>query len=215
MNKQNKKIWRISLLAMLMLGTGLFANAQKLAVKNNLLYDMTQTPNIGFEYAVSPKWTIGLNLGINTSWHHASGGSGFFFPFSKGSAHGEHDKVQWRHILIAPEARYWFCSVFEGHFFGFNALATCFNQGNVKYPFGLYPSLKDHRRQGKAFGAGIFYGYSWILSPHWSIEAEGGIDVGIAHFKEYDCANCVVFQRKDTKPFIAPKIGINAVYNIK
>ena len=161
---------------MLMLGTGLFANAQKLAVKNNLLYDMTQTPNIGFEYAVSPKWTIGLNLGINTSWHHASGGSGFFFPFSKGSAHGEHDKVQWRHILI---------------------------------------SLKDHRRQGKAFGAGIFYGYSWILSPHWSIEAEGGIDVGIAHFKEYDCANCGVFQRKDTKPFIAPKIGINAVYNIK
>ena len=213
-SSNRRTIWYALSLALLMTFS-LTGNAQKLAVKNNLLYDLTQTPNIGFEYAVAKKRTVGLNFGINVSWHHASGGSGYFFPFAKGVSHGEHDKVQWRHILIAPEARYWFCQVFEGHFFGFNALASCFNMGDVKFPFGLYPSLKDHRRQGKAFGAGAFYGYSWILSPHWSIEAEAGIDVGFAHFKEYNCANCGAFLRKDTKPFVAPKIGINAVYNIK
>ena len=85
----------------------------------------------------------------------------------------------------------------------------------MKYPFGLYPSLKDSRRQGKAFGIGAFYGYSWILSPHWSIGAEAGVDVGFAHFKEYNCSHCGAFLRKDTKPFVAPKVGINAVYNLK
>ena len=161
----------------------------------------------------SQHWTIGLNFGYNPWWHHADGGH--TFPFGKGEARATDDRVQWRHFIIAPEARYWFCSVFAGHFIGFNAMATCFNQGNVKYPFGLYPSLKDSRRQGKAFGIGAFYGYSWILSPHWSIEAEAGVDVGFAHFKEYNCSHCGAFLRKDTKPFVAPKVGINAVYNLK
>ena len=206
--------WRRSIaLAAMLLAFGLAGSAQKLAVKNNLLYDLTQTPNIGFELAVAPKWTIGVNIGYNPWWHHADGG--FTFPFGKGAARAKDDKVQWRHFIIAPEARYWFCSVFEGHFVGFNALASCFNHGNVKYPLGLYPSLKDSRREGKAFGAGVFYGYSWILSPHWSIEAEAGVDVGFAHFKEYNCQNCGALVRKDNKPFVAPKIGINAVYNIK
>ena len=204
---------RCGMLLTLMLIIGLAGNAQKLAVKNNLLYDLTQTPNIGFELAVSQKWTIGLNFGYNPWWHHADGGH--TFPFGKGEARATDDRVQWRHFIIAPEARYWFCSVFAGHFIGFNAMATCFNQGNVKYPLGLYPSLKDSRRQGKAFGIGAFYGYSWIISPHWSIEAEAGVDVGFAHFKEYNCSHCGAFLRKDTKPFVAPKVGINAVYNLK
>ena len=212
--RHRSAIWRGTILAVL-LGFALTGSAQKLAVKNNLLYDMTQTPNLGFEYAVSPKWTVGLNLGYNIGWHHADGGSGFFFPFRKGVATAKDDEVQWRHLLVAPEARYWFCSVFAGHFIGFNALYTHFNQGNVKYPFGLYPSLKDHRRQGNGIGAGAFYGYSWILSPHWSLEAEAGVDIGYAWFKEYNCTHCGAFIKKGNKPFVAPKIGINAVYNIK
>ena len=209
---RSRAICRGMLLA-IMLSTVLAGNAQKLAVKNNLLYDLTQTPNIGFELAVSKKWTVGLNFGYNPWWHHADGGT--TFPFGKGIARAADDRTQWRHLLIAPEARYWFCSTFAGHFMGFNAFYTHFNQGNVKYPFGLYPSLKDSRRQGNGVAIGAFYGYSWILSPHWSIEAEAGIDVGYAWFKEYNCTHCGAFLRKDNKPFLAPKVGINAVYNLK
>ena len=62
---------------------------------------------------------------------------------------------------------------------------------------------------------GAFYGYSWILSPHWSIEAEGGLDVGYTWFKNYDCAHCGTYYGRDRKPFVMPKIGLNIVYNIK
>ena len=92
------------LLALLLLGAGLTCSAQKLAVKNNLLYDLTQTPNIGFELAVSHKWTVGINFGYNPWWHHADGGH--TFPFGKGTARAADDRVQWRHFIIAPEARY-------------------------------------------------------------------------------------------------------------
>lgn len=33
-------------------------SAQKIAVKTNLLYDVTTTLNLGAEFRVAPKWTI-------------------------------------------------------------------------------------------------------------------------------------------------------------
>ena len=189
------------------------AGAQKLAVKNNLLYDMVQTPNIGFEAAVAKRWTVGINVGYNPWWHHAN--SNNIFPFGKGYARAKDDRIQWRHLLVAPEARYWLCSPFAGHFVGGRAFYSHFNMGNVKFPFGLYPSLKGIRRQGDAIALGAFYGYSWPLSTRWSLEAEAGIDVGYAWFKNYNCAHCGAYINKQSKPFVAPKIGINAVYLIK
>jgi hypothetical protein len=64
------------------------ASAQTFVVKNNLLYDATLTPNLGFEGAVAPRWTIGLNGGFNP-WKH---------PYSD-------KEKQLRHVFISPEAR--------------------------------------------------------------------------------------------------------------
>lgn len=36
-------------------------SAQKIAVKTNILYDVTTTLNIGAEFRVAPKWTIDLS----------------------------------------------------------------------------------------------------------------------------------------------------------
>lgn len=204
--------WGYLLFAAVVLFFAVPAQAQKVAVKNNLLIDLIQTPNISIEFGVSPKWTIGANVSYNAWWHHVDG---TLIPFGKGNARGAQDHVQWRHFFVEPEARYWFCSTFAGHFIGFDAFYTHFNMGNVKFPFGLYPSLKSKRRQGDGVGIGAFYGHSWILSPHWSIEAVAGVNVGYAWFKDYECSHCGTFIKKDNKPFVAPKIGINAVYNIK
>ena len=200
------------LLLIVMMIVSMNIRAQHVAVKNNLAYDATLTPNIGLEFGVAPRWTLGLNAGYNPWWHHATSNP---FPFALGTARGESDRSQWRHLLVAPEARYWFCSTFAGHFIGFRALYMHYNIGNVKLPMGLYSSLREKRRQGDAVAGGVFYGYSWLLSTRWSLEAEAGVDVGYTWYKEYDCTHCGTYYGKDDKPFLKPKIGLNIIYNIK
>ena len=63
------------------------ASAQKIAVKTNLLYDVTTTLNLGAEVRLAPKWTLDL--------------SGNYNPFNLG------DDKKMKHWLVQPEARYW------------------------------------------------------------------------------------------------------------
>ena len=51
--RKNFTIFMITLLVSLLSGT---ASAQRLAVKSNLLYDITSTINLGVEYEVAPRW---------------------------------------------------------------------------------------------------------------------------------------------------------------
>ena len=81
---------------MIFLFVCLWGSAQKIAVKTNLLYDVTTTLNLGAEFRVAPKWTIDL--------------SGNYNPFNLGN-----DRKM-RHWLVQPEVRYWFCEAFNGHF---------------------------------------------------------------------------------------------------
>ena len=56
-----------------------------------------------------------------------------------------------------------------------HASYTRFNAGGVNLPFGLLPKLEDERMQGNEWAVGLGYGYHWILSRHWSLEAELGL----------------------------------------
>lgn len=40
-------------------------SAQKIAVKTNMLYDVTTTLNLGVEFSVAPKWTIDVSGNYN------------------------------------------------------------------------------------------------------------------------------------------------------
>ena len=108
--KYRKTLRTIISAALMLCMNSVTASAQTFVVKNNLLYDATLTPNLGFEGAVAPRWTIGLNGGFNP-WKH---------PYSD-------KEKQLRHVFISPEARYWFCSTFAGHFIGMNAAYSHFN----------------------------------------------------------------------------------------
>ena len=171
--------------------------SQSIVLKNNLLYDATLTPNIGIEVKLADKWTAGLNLGYQP------------WPF-KDTA-----ERKMRHFLIAPEVRYWLCDVFNGWFIGANAFWSHYNVSKVKFPFGMYPSVENRRKQGDAFAAGFFAGHSWILSPRWSIEAEAGLDAGYTKYKEFECKHCGDTYGEDKKAFLTPKVGINIIYNLK
>lgn len=152
------------------------------AAKTNLLYDATTTPNLGVELGVGNKNTVNIVYGLNL-WTFDS------------KTHGERKAKHW---LLMPEYRWWTCSKFNGHFFGAHAFGGQFNAGNIDIPlpggfFGgenLRKGVRDARYQGWFAGVGATYGYQWILSRHWNVEAEVGVGYGHAWYDKYTCTSC-------------------------
>lgn len=149
------------------------ANAQDVALKTNLINDIALSPNIGVEVGLAPKWTLDMTAEMNL-W--------------------KVDGRSWKHLYFQPEARYWFCQRFSGHFIGFHALGGIYNFGKLNLPFNMLGSnlkkLKDKRYQGWAAGAGVVYGYAWPLHKHWNIEAALGIGWLYTRFDSYPCQIC-------------------------
>lgn len=173
------------------------ASAQQFSLKTNVLYDATATINLGAEMRVAPRWSVDLSGNLN-AWNMGDG-------------------KRWKHWLLQPEARYWLCEATTGHFFALHGLGGKYNIGHIgfKHDFlGLKLSdLADHRYQGWFVGAGIGYGYSWLINPHWSVEAE--VAVGWIHtrYDVFECEGCGKRTGNGTKDFVAPtKLAVNLVY---
>ncbi len=149
------------------------ANAQKVAVKTNLLYDATTTLNAGVEFGLAPKWTFDLSGNLN-AW-----------PINGRKL---------KHWLVQPEVRYWFCDRFQGHFLGVHALGAAYNVGNIpnniKFLGKDYSPITDYRYQGYAVGAGIAYGYACPLSEHWNLEFELGAGYIYTAYDKFECEGC-------------------------
>ena len=170
---------------------------QRTALKTNALYWATTTLNIGFETKLSRKWTLDLSAGWNP------------FTFS--------DNKKLKHVAIQPEARYWLCAPYSGHFIGANLLYSHYNAGGVDMPFGIFPDLETQRFQGDLGAVGIVYGYSWMLpGKRWSIEGVVGLGYGITHYSGYACAVCGSKMGEDTKGLFMPtKLAISIVYYLR
>ena len=195
------------------------ASAQTMALRTNLLYDATLSPNLGAEVRVDSVWTVGINVGLN-AW--------------------DIDKAKnkkWRHVLVSPNVRRYFghkCDTLcvygysnglykvlhdsvvtrRVQYFEGNIIYSHYNVGNTRIPFGLYDAVKHRRLQGDLLALGGKYGYSWMLSRTWRIEAEAGLAVGYAWFKENDCDHCGTYYGKGDRIFLLPQLGINVVYLI-
>ena len=89
---------RLTLASILVAGIFRAASAQDVALKTNALFWATTSPSLGAEIALAPQWTIDLSAAYNP-WTFRN------------------DKKM-RFWLAQPEARYWFCEKFEGHFVG-------------------------------------------------------------------------------------------------
>lgn len=186
------------------------ASAQNVALKTNLLYDATATANLGIEVGLAPKWTLDLSGNVHfwDAWGDA----------------------RLRHWLVQPEARYWFCERFNGHFLGFHALGGQYNFGNIKnnidwFPWGYNGATKqfaagslvpmnDHRFQGWGVGAGVAYGYSFILGRHWNLELELGMGYIYTRYDVFQCKNCgKKISENNPYHYVGPtKAAINLVY---
>lgn len=172
--------------------------SQKYAIKSNLLYDATLSPNLGAEFTVAPKWSVDVSGNLN-AWDV--------------SGH------KWKHWLLQPEARYWLCDAMAGHFIAAHLLGGQYNIGNIDLGgfnfLGTNLShLKDRRYQGWFVGAGVAYGYSWILDRHWNLEAEVGIGWAYTRFDAYPCSECGTKLTNDrVHNYFGPtKLALNIVY---
>ena len=166
-------IKKLTVLASLILTFVLSAQAQKAAIKTNLIADAVTSPYLGAEFKMKPKWTYEIVGEIN-AWNI-------------------HER-RWRHWMVQTGPRLWLCEAFQGHFFGFQAIGGQFNIGNIPHAFKFlgqpFQNLKENRYQGWGVGAGISYGYDWILSKHWNTELEIGIGWIYCHYDRYPCQVC-------------------------
>lgn len=162
------------------------------ALKNNVLYDAALTPNLEVEIVLARRWSLELGAGFNP------------FPLD------DNQFPKWRHVAAWIAPRYWFCNVFHRDFISINAAYAHFNVAGNAYPVvWMYPQIKNARYQGDAVMGGISYGWHWAISPHFSIELEGGIDGGYAWFGEYECRHCGEKKRSGGRWLVLPKVGLN------
>lgn len=178
---------------LLLLGC-LGASAQKVAVKTNLLYDVTTTLNLGVEARLAPRWTLDVSANYNP------------FAFA--------DDKKMKHWLVQPEARYWLCEAFNGHFLALHALGGQFNVAGMD--LGIFPSFKEHRYQGYMYGAGLGYGYQFVLGNRWNLGLELGVGWIHADYDRYLCPRCGEWQGHGKKDYVGlTKAAVSLIYVIK
>ncbi len=176
------------------------AGAQGFAIKSNLAYDALAAANLGLEVGLAPRWTLDV--------------SGNYMPwkFYNGNLR--------KHAFLQPEARFWFCDRFAGHFLGIHCHGGIYNASGAGIDDKIawlgpdFSKLKDRRYEGWFAGAGISYGYAVILGRHWNMEFEVG--AGYAYFLSdvYECEKCGSKLDTDVAHhyFGLTKAAINLVY---
>lgn len=172
---------------LLMMLVSLAGYSQKVAIKTNLISDAVTTPNLGIEFKMKPKWTFDITGQLN-AWNI-------------------HER-RWRHWMVQPEARLWICEAFQGSFFGLHAIGGQFNIGNIDNNINFlgsdFSKLKDHRYQGWGAGAGIAYGYDWILGKHWNLEFEIGVGWIYCKYDKYPCTVCGTMEGSGHHNYFGP-----------
>lgn len=169
------------------------------AIKSNLLYWAATTPNVGFEYAVSNQLTLIIMRSYN--------------PWQFGN---REENKKFKHWIIQPAVRFWKCEKFQGSFWEIHTQYGRYNSGGIKLPFGLYPNLENHRYQGYLAGGGIGYGYQWLISGRWNLEAVIGLGYSYLNYDKYECHRCGEYKGKGDYHYLEPtKLGLSVVYFFK
>ena len=172
-------------LSLMLFGTSQTAMAQRVALKTNVLYWATATPNLGLEFRLNRHLTLGVEGAVNKL---------------------KINSIDTRAEMAAAEMRYWFSARPQaGHFIGLAGIGA------------NYDITKDQAcHKGDAFGAGLTYGYSFVLSRHWSLEATIGAGQVYRHEKSYAKGSAEPEQVNVKKWQWAPiKVGATFVYIIK
>lgn len=129
--------------------------AQRIALKTNVIDWVALSPNLTMEARVSRRISLQLGVAANP----------FDIPVFN---------TTWRNYRIEPEMRYWFNRPMARHFIALSGTAAAFNFRH-----------DQRHIVGDAVGAGLSYGYALVLSNHWNMECEIGAGVAHASAFNY------------------------------
>ena len=142
---------------------------QELRIKSNLLPWVLTVPNLGIEYVIGDRWSVGVD-----AW---------FCPWKAS------EKYSVKTVAVFPEGRWWVKTTKKGSFLNIHLSAAWFNVRFKDYRY------QDFSRP--LLGAGIGYGYRVELSKHWGFEFE--IGAGMVNFKYERYYNVPNGALKDTR----------------
>lgn len=193
-----KMLRKILLTLAVILVSAPFVAAQNFGVKSNLLYDITSTVNLGIEYRLTDRLTFDISGNYN-AWTLKEG-------------------ARRKHWMVQPEIRLWNCDAFSGHFVALHGIGGQYNFGGLKNGVNFlgndFSQLSEHRFQGNAIGAGVAYGYAWILSQHLNLEAEIGVGYIYTEYDKFNCVGCGkrIVTGQPAHFFGPTKAAVNLVY---
>lgn len=169
------------------------AHSQIVAVKTNIPYWVTTTPNLGVEFALGQKISLEISGGVNP------------FDFGKNR--------ELKHWIVWPELRYWTCEAFNGHFLGLHGVGGRYSIGGWDISALKLDRLKNRRYEGNAIGVGVSYGYQWILSDRWGLEFTIGGGFARVNYDVYTVGENSFKQNQGKKYYFGPtKGGLSVVY---
>ena len=165
-------------------------HAQKVSVSTNLLgYAALGTMNVEASYAVSRHWSVVAGLKYNP------------FTFRKGDPDAQ---FQCRQQSYSIGVRMWPWHIWTGWWFASKLRYQEYNVGGI---FG------DETQEGDRIGAGIYSGYTYMVSPHFNVEFGVGLWAGVDFYRTYDCPMCGLTVDSGRRGFLLPDdMMISLVY---
>jgi len=165
-----------------------------LAIKTNLLFDLTTSMNLGMEVRVWRKLTLDVPFTLN--------------PWT----YNKEDNSKFKFFLVQPELRYWTCEAFNGHFFGVHTHYAYYNVGHLYTP-PFSETMNSYRFEGQLVGAGLSYGYHWLMGSRFSMESEIGAGYARMQHGKYPCQTCAKLLINENKNYWGlTRVGLSLIY---
>ena len=188
-NCREKWMRKVLFFFMVMLAVPLYS--QRFSLKNNVLYGARGVLNIGVEIPTFSQQSLVLQMGYNP-WEWS-------------------DNKKKKLLLFQPEYRYWFTDVYMGHFVGVQAHFAKYDYAKST-PFS---TISNNRYDGNALGLGFTYGYQFILSRHWNLEASVSVGYARLDYKKYGPEKNDLLKEESKVNYFGPtQLGLTFIYII-
>ena len=155
--------------------------AQKLSLSTNLLdYACLGTMNADVSYSVSRRWSVMAGVRYNP------------FTFNEDDPQ---EQFQMRQQSYAVGARLWPWHTMSGWWFAGKLRYQEYNHGGI---------LSPESEEGDRFGAGLYAGYTYMLTSHLNLEFGTGFWSGVSLYRTYSCPKCGKTIDHGRKYFLLP-----------